>query len=311
MFQQLKTLVINRYQEYSAGIDSFRMIIPEYTLNKFLKKIELFNKIKKTTKNKQIHQFVSDKFKSQFSPHKKRPFSVRYINLKRGVKSLSNTILILKNSKTSLEFSKKNKKPLNYYVEVVFAGFHQPSKDIEENSIKILKKFLKRFKVHTIDLAVDFDSLVEANARNKPLIAQASALFIEGNGKIKNAPSSLYVNSMKIDSKLLRLIYYDKYKKQKDYHKEDIRDDLKDWKRLETTIVVNKKFLDWVQTDELNNQIDNLTHITRGLGGCGLTGLNIGFLSKQIQKLKDLRRKIEFKAWALDSPKRKRLKIGA
>ena len=145
-------------QRYSTGIDSYRFVIPKSVALGFLKKLELYTKLRATTRNKQVQSYCKDKFKSLKSESAKYPFKVRYINLKRSVKSLSNTILFLENSKELHEIARKNKKKLDYYVMIIFAGLHQPSKDIESSVFKTLAKFVRRFKTYSFDLAYDFDS---------------------------------------------------------------------------------------------------------------------------------------------------------
>ncbi|PAF52973.1 hypothetical protein BKH42_08510 [Helicobacter sp. 13S00482-2] len=254
--------------------------------------------MRKTTRNKQIHEYATQKFKSQKTDHKKHPLNIKYINLKRGNKSISNTILILENSKACFEYAHKNKKSYSHYVEVIFAGFHQPSKDIDSLSLKILKAFLKRFKVYSIDLAGDFNWNHSVNNANKALLAKAVEKYIQGDGNIRNEGSSLYVNATKTNHHLCKILLYDKYKKQTEYHKENIHPHLREWKRLEITLGIKKRFFKWIEDDEVNDGISLLNDITLKLGGRGIIGLSVEVLSKQIQKLKDLRRGIYFPAWA-------------
>lgn len=290
------TKVINAKQKYSIGIDSWRFVITKDSLNVILKKLGLFKKIKKSTRNIQIHDYVSQKFKSQRTSHPKYPFDIRYINLKRGNKSLSNTILMLENSKTSHEQSLRNKKSYNHYIEVVFAGFHQPSKDIDPLSLKILKVFLKRFKVYSIDLAIDFD----CPKSPKELLKHTNAFigYMAQGGRARNEGSSVYINETIPIKGLNRILLYDKFKKQTLYHKENIRTQMKDWKRLEITLKTKQRFFKWVENDGLNEGIELLNDMALKLGARNIIGLNIDVVSKQIQKLKDLRRGIYFNAWA-------------
>ncbi|PAF49271.1 hypothetical protein BKH41_03640 [Helicobacter sp. 12S02232-10] len=243
---------------------------------------------------------MKQKFKNYQSDNEKHKLDIKYINLKRGVKSLSNTILIIKNSKTCHEYSKNNKKSYAYFTEVVFAGLHQPSKDIEPLTLKILKAFLKRYKVHSIDLAVDFDWERSVNNTNRPLFQEATKPYqTEGiKPNIRNEGSGMYLNNPNPDTGLLKILLYDKYKKQTEYHKEAIKEELKNWKRLEITIKTKTRFFDWIEKDGANAGIDIINDITQRLGARGVMGVSVEMLSLQIQKLKDLRRSIRFKAWA-------------
>ncbi|PAF46567.1 hypothetical protein BKH46_07380 [Helicobacter sp. 12S02634-8] len=269
-----------------------------------MRKLELFSKKRKTTRNKQVDSYVKQKFKNYQSENQKHKLDIKYINLKRGVKSLSNTILIIKNSKNCHEYSKNNKKSYEYYSEVVFAGLHQPSKDIEPLTLKILKKFLKRYKVHSLDLAVDFDWDKSVNNANRPLFETATRNYQQEEIKpnIRNEGSSLYLNNPDPSTGLLRILLYDKYKKQTLYHKEQIKPELKDWKRLEITIKTKARFFDWIERDGSNDGVAILNDITQKLGGRGIMGVSVEMMGKQIQKLNDLRRAIDFKAWARLEP---------
>ncbi|PAF50441.1 hypothetical protein BKH44_08370 [Helicobacter sp. 13S00477-4] len=252
--------------------------------------------MRKTTRNQQIHDYVTQKFKSQKTSNPKHPFCINYINLKRGNKSLSNTILLIYNSMACHNHSKINKKGYEHYVEVVFAGLHQPSKEIDSNLFKILKAFLKRFKVHSIDMACDFDY----QGRLKDLLRQTSTLmdYAMKGARIRNEGDSLYINETISTQGLKRILLYDKYKKQTLYHKENIHPELVDWKRLEITLQIRERFFKWIESDGLNGGIDLLNDMSMKMGIRSIVGLEVEVLSKQIRKLKDLRRAISFKAWA-------------
>ena len=74
-------------------MDSIRFILPKSIALKFLTKIELISKLRITTRNKQVQHYCKEKFKKKDSKNEKYPFKIRYINLKRGVKSLVYQIL--------------------------------------------------------------------------------------------------------------------------------------------------------------------------------------------------------------------------
>lgn len=282
---------------YSIGIDTFRFIIAKDSLEVFLKKLALFDKIAKSNRNIQIHEYVTQKFKSQKTNHKKHPFNVRYINLKRGNKSLSNTILLISNSISCHHHSKINKKAYEHYVEVVFAGLHQPSKDINPDIFKVLKAFLKRFKIHTLDIASDFDF----KGHLRDLLKQSGKImkYLSNGFRTRNEGDSIYFNETINTHGLRKILLYDKYKKQKFYHKENINPDFIDWKRCEITLQIKERFFKWVENDGLDGGISLLNDMALCLGVRDIIGLDVGVLSKQIQKLKDLRRAIDFKPIAI------------
>lgn len=285
-------------QRYSTGIDSYRFVIPKSVALGFLKKLELYTKLRATTRNKQVQQFCKDKFKSLKSEHAKYPFKVRYINLKRGVKSLSNTILFLENSKELHDIARKNKKKLDYYVMIIFAGLHQPSKDIESNVFKTLAQFVRRFKTYSFDLAYDFDSERNIDYTLKEWLGSNTKQW--SGGQIISVGKSLYANRI-VDSKryynLSRILFYDKFYKQKHYHKEKIPQKYEHWKRLELTFNLKAKFLEQVENESINEALDVLNDMARSIGAVGLMGADMEILSLQLQLLKDLRRNIRFRAW--------------
>lgn len=284
---------------YSIGIDTFRFVIAKNSLEVFLKKLGLYKKITKSHRNIQIQEYVNQKFKSQKTHHKKHPFAIRYINLKRGNKSLSNTILLISNSISCHHYSKINKKSYEHYVEVVFAGLHQPSKEISDEVFKILKAFLKRFKLHTLDMASDFDF----KGRLRELLRQNAKImkYALSNSRARNEGDSIYINETIAKDGLKRILLYDKFKKQTFYHKENINPHFMHWKRCEVTLEIRERFFKWVENDGLNSGIDLLNDMALCLGVRDIIGLDVWVLSKQIQKLKDLRRAIDFKPIALDA----------
>lgn len=92
-----------------VGLDSISFIIPKLAFEKFLRKFDFKKHINKTTRNLQLKEYCDDKFKSYDVKDKKAPFEIRYINFIKGNKSLSNTAIILYNSKNALAMAKKIK----------------------------------------------------------------------------------------------------------------------------------------------------------------------------------------------------------
>ena len=110
----------------------------------------------------------------------------------------------------------------------------------------------------------------------------------------------MYANKIIDSSKyfnLNRILLYDKYHKQKYYHKERIPDKFINWKRLELTFNLHSKFLNQVENESINEAIEVLNDIARSIGATALFGGNIEILSKQVQMLLDLRHRHKFKAW--------------
>ncbi len=283
---------------YSTGVDSYRFVIPKSSAISFLKKLSLYPKLRATTRNKQVQTYCRDKFKSLDSNNPKYPFKIRYINLKRGVKSLSNTILFIENSKELHNIARENKKKLDFYVMIVFAGLHQPSKDIEPIVFSVLAKFIRRFKTYSFDLALDFDSTKEVNYALKEWFGKHTQKW--SGGSIISVGKSLYANNIIDKSQyfnLSRILLYDKYHKQRFYHKEKIPDEFSKWRRLELTFHLKSKFLDCVENESINEALIVLQDIGKAIGALGLVGANIKTFSLQIKMLLDLRHKYSFNAW--------------
>ncbi|HEC1753573.1 TPA: hypothetical protein R1706_001470 [Campylobacter lari] len=183
-------------------------------------------------------------------------FKVRYINIKPGNKSLSNTIIVIENSKDTHEVARKNKKKKDFYVEVQFNGLFQPSKSVVADVYKVLSKMVKRFKAYSFDIACDFCDESASMRKYEEHLHELSL-----NKKIKGVmvfyKKSLYVNG--VHSKFFdldRILIYDKYEKQTSYHKEKIKEEFKDWKRLELTFKLNYKFLKYIQHKHIHDALD-------------------------------------------------------
>lgn len=187
-------------------------------------------------------------------------------------------------------------------MEVVFAGLHQPSKDINPAIFRVLKAFLKRFKLHTMDIASDFDY----RGHLRDLLKQTGAImaYMRVGSRYRNEGDSIYFNETINTHGLRKILLYDKYKKQKFYHKENIHPDFVDWKRCEITLEIKQRFFRWVENDGLDGGIALLNDMALRMGVRGIIGLNVAFLSKQIQKLKDLRKAIDFSPIAIMKAKR-------
>lgn len=280
---------------HNTGFDSFRFVINKRTFYKYLKKWGLFEKMRKTTRNKSINEFAKDKFNNVKTDDKFHPFKMRYINIKARNKSLSNTILILDNSKACFELSKKNKKAKNYYIEVLFNGLFQPSKQIEAEVWKILSKMVKRFKAYSVDIACDFnDDLAVSKPREPKHIQRFSKLKIFG--EFCTYKTSLYINNPQSKYyKLKRILIYDKYEKQKHYHKESIKKEFVRWKRLELTMKLNAKFIDRIEND-VNEALDLMQDYLRMLE---IWHFNVSVMLEQIKYLNNPRWAKPFKPYAL------------
>lgn len=240
----------------NIGYDSIKFVIPKFAFYKFLKKHDLYTKLRKTNRNKAIEKYTKEKFKSIKTKDKYYEFKVRYINIKPRNKSLSNTIIVIENSKDTHEVARKNKKKKDFYVEVQFNGLFQPSKSVVGDVYKILSKMVKRFKAYSFDIACDFCDESASMRKYEEHLHELSL-----NKKIKGEmifyKKSLYIN--RVRSKFFnldRILIYDKYEKQTSYHKEKIKEEFKGWKRLELTFKLNDKFLKYIQHKHIHDALD-------------------------------------------------------
>ncbi|MGP1579425.1 MAG: hypothetical protein ACTTH5_00135 [Wolinella sp.] len=279
----------------SSGVDSFRFIMPKSTFLKFIKKIEFQTKLRAISRNRHIKQYAEDKFKGQkpLLMPAGNEFKIRYISFKRGINSLTNSMILLENSNQLNDLCKKRKKPYGYYVMVVFAGLYQPSREIYKQTYSVLSKFLRRFKAYEYDIAHDFMSKKRAEASNKEWFSKCLKRFSQ---KFISYKSTLYANECNQRFYgLSKICFYDKYQKQTQYHKQKIDPKNQDWHRVELTFRLNEKFLDAVENKTLMECVYVLDEIANKLtDGEYPFGVDITTLNNQIDFFKDNRRALSF-----------------
>ncbi|WP_052137588.1 hypothetical protein [Campylobacter sputorum] len=131
-----------------TGLDAFCFVIEKPRALKMLKHLELQSKLRLTNRNKAIKEYVDKKFGNDLhtlSGSAKHPYKKRYINFKRGGKSLTNTLICIENNTELNELCKKRKKSYGSYVMIIFAGLYQPSRGLLPQTLRVLRAFLKRF----------------------------------------------------------------------------------------------------------------------------------------------------------------------
>ncbi|EJJ8601645.1 hypothetical protein ACV7F3_000449 [Campylobacter jejuni] len=275
-----------------VGLDSISFIIPKLAFEKFLRKFDFKKHINKTTRNLQLKEYCDDKFKSYDVKDKKAPFEIRYINFIKGNKSLSNTAIILYNSKNALAMAKKNKRAKGYYIEIVINGINQPSKNIAKETMAFLTKLLRRFKTDSIDLSLDFSGNFDMKEQSiKQTINTFKNLEIKGDFVEYN--QSFYINNAKYKqlTQLNRLILYDKFYKQKNYHKQNINEKFCKWKRLELRLNIKNKLLS--SLDVIKGALKLFSLFLKSINNQNITRK---FLNYQFSVFKDLRKNKHIKA---------------
>ncbi|QCD44433.1 hypothetical protein [Campylobacter mucosalis] len=282
--------------DFKSGIDSYRFIISKSVFLKFMRKLELNTNLRGIERNKSISDYAGYKFKNEkplFMP-KGNDFKMRYINFKRGNKSLTNAMIVIENSNTLNELCKKRKKPFGYYVYVVFAGLYQPSREVFKKTYGILGKFLRRFKTYTIDYAVDFKCDTQAGSSMKKFFANRLKRY---SNNIISCKTTLYANECRSGRfyGLAKVCFYDKYEKQTAYHKQNLDESLKGWHRLELTFTLKSKFLNKIENQSYMEYVAVMDDIANLIsdGACPF-GVGIDVLMEQVNFFKDNRRALSF-----------------
>ncbi len=160
---------------------------------------------------------------------------------------------MIKQNLESVSNSKSRKKSKSHYIEIVFAGLRQPTKNINMGTYEVLSLFIKRFKVSNIDFY--FDGLSELDINQNTLMRYRYIFkdYINSFSDTHLEQTSFYINtplSPTADAdRFKKILVYDKYSKESRYKILD--EDLKNWKRLEVTINVNFKFKVFLLDDYL------------------------------------------------------------
>ena len=166
--------------------------------------------------------------------------NVQFVKIS-SAKNLSGYILI-KNNEDSISASKKMKQSKSHYVEVVFAGLRQPSKQIQMETYKVLSACIKRFKVAYVDVCFDGECSVPIDSK-----MYHTQLFNAYEGrKTKNTlyGTSFYINAPSARDEdadyFIKILLYDKYKKESRHKSLDTT--WRDWKRIEFRVSLDMKF---------------------------------------------------------------------
>ncbi|PAF44146.1 hypothetical protein [Helicobacter sp. 11S02629-2] len=306
---------------YSLGLDTQVFVTSKYKLCKMLKKMalerlpkdkalrlevleekNLFNMLKTVNDTtKQANHFINHKCRHLIpaKPCKKHPFQASILKIEQNNRFLSNTMIVLENTTKTYALARKNHKRLNTYVMVIFPGLHQPSKNINAKTLKLLRKLRDKIVTDSIDLALDFSLKSEVSS---PEIRTKTKKVLEHlakrNRDFNYYHQSIYLNKPRPISGLQRVLLYDKYQKQTNFHAEPIKEELKDWKRLELTFKVGMKWDKFVESGRLQECINLLENLAIELEACTPFGVDTSALDNQLKKLKDLRICTDIPAWA-------------
>jgi hypothetical protein len=213
------------------------------------------------------------------------------VKLSKG-KSLSNYMIISRNTPQLFKYAEHHKKAKDTFCLITFAGLHQPTKKIESEAMKHISKILKRktFKLYSLDVAID--TIDNRSISHKRKGAFKDNLMPYSDGGVISKGSSLYINNLDHES-MNRILYYDKYLKQTQHHKQGgINASLRNWKRLEITLTFdvtkkqNKGFTNYIES---MNFIDDLYEVGAVAGLAGIRNYDDDYLVYQLNSLIDNR----------------------
>ena len=252
----------------NQGIDTIRLLGKYETVSKLCHRLGLeISEAKSNTplsnKLKELNSISENKRRYKKEAYKP---TLEVVKLAKG-KAVSNYMTITRNTPLLFDYALKHKKAKDTYCIMEFTGLHQPTSHINKEAIQIISKFLKRkaFTLHSIDIATDTKDPKPINYKSKAKHANTSKELKE-LGVISHA-SSLYINKPKSDN-IGRILYYDKYLKQTRHHKQKLGPSLRDWKRLEVTIIADifdskkrKSFIEYINSYDFIEAIEAIHNI--------------------------------------------------
>jgi len=219
------------------------------SLEKLLDKLKL--NVKDYSRNFLINQYFEEK-----ELKLKNDYKVSFVEI-GNTKNLSGYIL-LKTNRESMKLSKQRKKSKAHYVEVIFAGLRQPTKEIDMRTYEVLSHFIKRAKVSTIDICCDGSN--KSSIDKKLYYSSVFSEYIGKKTKVKLVGTTFYINNPSASSAdtdyFLKIMLYDKYIKESRHKLLDTS--FKDWKRLEFRVSVNEKLRDSSSLEDYAHDVVNI-----------------------------------------------------
>jgi hypothetical protein len=219
------------------------------SLEKLLNKLNL--EVNNYSKNFLINKYFEEK-----ELKLKNDYKVSFVEV-GNTKNLSGYIL-LKTNIESMKLSKQQKKSKSYYIEVIFAGLRQPTKDIGMRTYEVLNHFIKRAKVSTIDICCDGSN--RKSIDKKLYHSSVFDSYIGQKTRVKLVGTTFYINNPSSPSDdtdyFLKIMLYDKYIKESRHKLLDTA--FKDWKRLEFRVSVNEKLKDISTLEDYAHDVINV-----------------------------------------------------
>ena len=226
-----------------VGVDTIRFLATLTALKKELKKLNL--EYENQVSISLINRFKKEVLKAN-NQVKKEDFDLEVVKISKA-KSLLGYMLIKKNYK-SISISKKQKRAKDHKREIIFTGLNQPTKKHYQEHLKasyeVIKHFVARFKVDTIDLSIDGLNCKIIDEQRKSLLNDVFADYINHKSNIQIKESSYYLNNPINPNNprfnFEKILVYDKFIKEGGLKKLSL--DYRYWKRLEVTIkIINEK----------------------------------------------------------------------
>jgi hypothetical protein len=258
----------------NMGIDSIRFVTTHSTILKVAKKLgftevysweytAVYQELKKIQSKASYEAKKEDSSESglNYEP------SFKVFRLRKGGKNLSDYMVVSIYVDESLKEAKRQKKAKNHYCLVSFAGLHQPTKEIQGESMRALKRIMKRkaMKMNSVDVATDTVEDKKINSTTKQEFKEALGETAE-NGVI-SYQSSQYVNEPK-KGNISKIVKYDKAQKQEVHHNQKLDKSLKKWKRIEVTIKPTGRmcFADYVNSQDFLDDMESVKEVMRDSG---------------------------------------------
>jgi len=242
----------------NQGIDTIKLVAKYEVFKKMAEKMGLT--LEPLAENNKLWKKVDDEVKSDTKRRLKaenfKP-SIEVIKLpKVNPKDKDLYISITRNTPLLFDVATKRKTSKDTFCLITFAGLHQPTKRINSEAVKIISKFLKRkaFKTQRIEIATDTKERTPINKEGTKVFKERLAPYSKRGVTLEK--SSYYINNPTVSkgSKISKIIFYDKYNKQRNQQKEIITNDLKTWRRLEITLTFdvtkrsNKGFIAYMES---------------------------------------------------------------
>ena len=278
------------------GIDTIQLIANYKTVVKLVERMGL--SVTTPSKNSSVSRTITDIENIKDPNHRYKaesfkPFT-QIVKLSKG-QSVSNYMIITKNIPLLFDHATHHKKAKDTFCLITFTGLHQPNSKVNSEAMKIISTFTKRktCKRVNIDIAIDTqeDKQPIKYSRKEPFKADLMPYSTHGVIIPPNGATSLYINNVPHAS-IGRILYYDKYLKEKNYLKREVHNDLKNWKRLEITLTFdvtdqrNKGFSQYMESMDFLNVLYDIDEVTKK---AKVKSYDMDYLIMQINSLLDKR----------------------